>query len=199
MFTTIDLTNRVDLPIQLKNSIDEIKRFIFTTYADEDKDLVDRILSSPALTILDESMLELAKNSIDAGATTLRLDLEITNNEFITIRATDNGTGFPADKLGDYPIDPEQIGISSKVGSEGFLGGAHKGLLQASVALHRNGGKLTRENAHSGNGAVLVFTSAIKNCTFTICDYQIELDQNKRQLSGKPVFELKPIKIVRRF
>lgn len=194
MINFIDLTKKIDLIVEIHDCMTKLKLGLKEQV---DSSGVEVLLQSPSIVILEESMHELAKNAIDAKATKLEINLKIVDEKFIEIHVIDNGCGFSSDKLGLYPTRVEDIGISAKLSDCAKLGGAHKGLLQASVALHRNGGQLVRKNNLSDtgviNGAVVVFSSPITKCIYTICDFHEELDLAKRQHCSKPVLQLQPL------
>lgn len=155
----------------------------------------EKILKSGCYVILEQSILELVKNSIDAGATELHInhiDIESVQDIWsgrVAISVIDNGSGFSTkDLLGQYPIERDSIGMSPKAGDKSKLGGCHIGNLQAAYALSQNGGGLYRENlidldSREILGAKLVFISTLEPCNYSILDYQSEFCTSDRKCS----------------
>jgi hypothetical protein len=184
---------------QSKQLLTELAQEITCNY---DEQTCEQVISSAAYVILDESILELIKNSLDAGATKLEIKLANLDKDSnaVSFAITDNGRGFPTEKLGIYPTSREVVGLSIKAGDSTTLGGCNIGLLQASYALSRNEGKLLCENIvdRSGEqvkvtGAKLIFTSSLSSCCYTIPDYQTE--QSTSRPKSSPVSAISPEQI----
>lgn len=146
------------------------------------------IFKSAAFVIFEESMEELFKNSVDANANKVVIEVSgcfIENK--ISVTFTDDGEGFS--NLVKYPpgeqvpyttaLSREDLDASKKIGK---LGGANMGLFQAHMALSnpKNQGSLTIKNKayinpddSSSCGVSIIFQSGLHNkCEYKISDAQ---------------------------
>ena len=190
---TIPVGDDINLAERVSELFKDLQAEIKTQYSPEVYTKVD---NSAAYLTLQDSIFELIKNSIDAGATKLNIhigNIDIASNT-ISFKAIDDGRGFPQNKLGNYSTTKESVGVSDKLTdtSKKQLGGAHIGLLQASVALSRNDGSLYCENVSDPGvtGARLIFSSSLNECRYRISDYQIEREsesERKAKISGTAV------------
>ncbi len=197
MIHIIKLTERETLIQQIVESIDVLKCNLSNVFQYTYKKPPSLILQSPACVILEQSMHELAKNAFDANATEIKVEFAIIDEKFIEISVIDNGHGFKHDQLGIYPVSFGSLGVSDKMLSGSKLGGAHKALIMASVALQRGGGELHRKNWSSffeeSSGAILVFRSLIATCHYDICDAQVEYEAAKKGVQYPGALTLRPI------
>ncbi|OGT25940.1 MAG: hypothetical protein A3I77_01635 [Gammaproteobacteria bacterium RIFCSPLOWO2_02_FULL_42_14] len=137
---------------------------------DELKKMDAAIQSTVAYIAFDKSLLELIKNSHQAGARHISLTISADENSVLIQLSDQSNSPIPEDKTGKYSWEKALTTSSQKNHAEIRSGGQHLGLAIPAYFLEKNGGELKLLINENRDGTMAKFSSLNIPCNTCIED-----------------------------